>query len=415
MKNKHEVTIKIEGDEWKDALDKSFKKNVVKVKVDGFRAGKCPRNIYEKKFGKESLYMDAVDFVVPAAFKKAIEESKLEPIVQPNVDVKTVDDKGVEFAFTIVTKPEIKIKKYKKLKVNKPNILVSDEEIEEEIENLKKQYAEIVVKDGTIENGDTAVIDFEGFNNGVPFEGGKGENYPLEIGSNTFIPGFEDQLVGLKNGSEKEIEVTFPENYPSEDLKGKPVVFKVKVHEVKTRNVPELNEDFFLDLGMEDIKKKEDLVERLKKDITAKKEADAENVFIDSLLAAISKEMDVELPDELVDAEIERMLNQYEERLKMQGLSLKQYLEFTKSSIDDLKSKLKDEAAKNVSYRLAVEEIAKLEDIKVTDEEVDKEADRLAATYQMEKNELIKALGGLDTVKYDLEMKKTLDFLKENN
>jgi trigger factor len=235
MKNKHEITIKIEGKEWEKALDKSFNKNVTKAKVDGFRAGKCPKDIYIKKYGIESLFMDAVDFVISDGYKKVIDDNKLEPIVQPKVDIKSINKDGVELEFTITTAPELKIKKYKGLKVEKDKVSVTKKEIDEEIENLRKQYAEVVIKDGEIENGDTAVIDFEGFKDGVAFQGGKGENYPLEIGSKTFIPGFEEQLIGLKQNDEKDIKLTFPEDYPSEDLKGKEVTFKVKIHEVKQR------------------------------------------------------------------------------------------------------------------------------------------------------------------------------------
>jgi trigger factor len=415
MKNKHEVTININGEEWTKALDKSFDKNVQKVKVDGFRAGKCPRNVYEKKFGKESLFMDAVDFVLPVAFKKAIDESKLEPIVQPSVDIKKIDNDGVEFLFTIVTKPSIKIKKYKNLKVKKPEVKVTEKEIDEEVETLRKQYAEIIIKDAPIENGDTAVIDFEGFLNDKPFEGGKGENYPLEIGSNTFIPGFEEQLIGLKAGDKKDVNVSFPDSYPSEDLKGKPVVFKIKVHEVKTRRIPELNEDFFLDLGIEGIKDIKDLNERLKKDILVRKENAAEGKYVDELLESVSKEVETDIPEELIEAEVTHMVEHYEERLKMQGINLEQYLQFTKSNIDELKAKLRKDAEKNVLYRLTIEEIAKLENISISEEELNGEVEKLSKDYQMAKEELIKAFGGTEMIKYDLEMRKTINFLKENN
>jgi trigger factor len=415
MKNKHEISVKIEGKEWEKALDKSFNKNVAKVKVDGFRVGKCPKDIYIKKFGIESLFMDAVDFVIEDGYRKVIEDNKLEPIIQPKVDIKSIDKDSVELVFSITTAPEVKIKKYKGLKVEKEKVSVTKKEIEEEIENLRKQYAEIVIKDGKIENGDTAVIDFEGFKDGVAFQGGKGENYPLEIGSKTFIPGFEEQLIGLKQNDEKEIKVTFPEDYPSEDLKGKEVTFKIKVHEVKTKKIPELNEEFFLDLGMESVKTEEDLKEKMKEDLMKVKEEKAENEYVEKLLEEISKNVEVEIPDELVDNELDRMIEQYEERLKMQGISLDQYLQFTKSSRKDLKEKMREDAHKNVLYRMFIEEIIKLEDIKVEDKEVEEELEKLAKDYQMEKEELLKAMGGSDYIKYDLTMRKTIEFIKENN
>ena len=415
MSNKHVIVKKVEKTIWTEALNKSFEKNVKKVKVDGFREGKCPRNVFEKKYGVESLYNDAIDFVLPSLYTEVLKESKLEPIIQPSIDVKSIDKNGIEIEFTITTKPEVIIKKYKDLKVKKDKVKVTDEEIEKEIERLRDQYAEIEIKEGKIKKGDTAVIDFEGFKDGKAFDGGKGENYPLEIGSNTFIPGFEDALIGLKSGDKKDIELTFPEDYPSEDLKGQKVVFKVTIHEVKTRVLPEINEDFFDDLGIEEVNSLEELKKHLKKDLTEQKEKEADNKFIDDLLEAASKETTVELPDELIHEEVHRMIDTYDQRLHMQGLSLDQYLQFSKKSIEDLEEELKPEAKKNITYRYMMEEIARLEKIEPTEKERDEEADRLAKMYQMTKDELIKAFGGNDMIGYDLKMRKALELLKEYN
>ena len=415
MSNKHVIVKKVEKTIWTEALNKSFEKNVKKVKVDGFREGKCPRNVFEKKYGVESLYNDAIDFVLPSLYTEVLKESKLEPIIQPSIDVKSIDKNGIEIEFTITTKPEVIIKKYKDLKVKKDKVKVTDEEIEKEIERLRDQYAEIEIKEGKIKKGDTAVIDFEGFKDGKAFDGGKGENYPLEIGSNTFIPGFEDALIGLKSGDKKDIELTFPEDYPSEDLKGQKVVFKVTIHEVKTRVLPEINEDFFDDLGIEEVNSLEELKKHLKKDLTEQKEKEADNKFIDDLLEAASKETTVELPDELIHEEVHRMIDTYDQRLHMQGLSLDQYLQFSKKSIEDLEDELKPEAKKNITYRYMMEEIARLEKIEPTEKERDEEADRLAKMYQMTKDELIKAFGGNDMIGYDLKMRKALELLKEYN
>ena len=415
MSNKHVIVKKVEKTIWTEALNKSFEKNVKKVKVDGFREGKCPRNVFEKKYGVESLYNDAIDFVLPSLYTEVLKESKLEPIIQPSIDVKSIDKNGIEIEFTITTKPEVIIKKYKDLKVKKDKVKVTDEEVEKEIERLRDQYAEIEIKEGKIKKGDTAVIDFEGFKDGKAFDGGKGENYPLEIGSNTFIPGFEDALIGLKSGDKKDIELTFPEDYPSEDLKGQKVVFKVTIHEVKTRVLPEINEDFFDDLGIEEVNSLEELKKHLKKDLTEQKEKEADNKFIDDLLEAASKETTVELPDELIHEEVHRMIDTYDQRLHMQGLSLDQYLQFSKKSIEDLEEELKPEAKKNITYRYMMEEIARLEKIEPTEKERDEEADRLAKMYQMTKDELIKAFGGNDMIGYDLKMRKALELLKEYN
>lgn len=415
MSNKHVIVKKIEKDTWKNALDKSFEKNVKKVKVDGFREGKCPRNIFEKKYGKESLYDDAINAVLPALYTEVLKENNLVPVVEPTIDIKNIDEDGVEIEFTIITAPTANVKKYKGLKVKKEKVEVTKEEIENEIERLRDQYAEIELKEGKIEKGDTAVIDFEGFKDGVAFDGGRGENYPLEIGSNTFIPGFEDALIGLKSGDEKDVELKFPEDYPSEELKGQEVVFKVTVHEVKTRKLPEINEDLFDDLGFEDVNSKEDLEKHVEKEIKERKEQAAENKLIDEILEKVAKETEIDIPEELVHDEIHRMLHTYDERLHMQGLSLDQYLQFTKKTMEDMENELKDEATKNITYRYMIEEVSNKENITATDEEVEEEADRLAKLYQMTKEELISAFGDKEMIKYDLRMRRTIEFLKENN
>ena len=415
MSNKHVIVKKIEKDTWENALDKSFEKNVKKVKVDGFREGKCPRNIFEKKFGKESLYDDAINAVLPTLYTEVLKENNLEPVVQPTIDIKNIGEDGVEIEFTVITAPTANVKKYKGLKVKKEKVEVTKEEIEDEIKRLREQYAEIELKEGKIEKGDTAVIDFEGFKDGVAFDGGKGENYPLEIGSNTFIPGFEDALIGLKSGEEKDVELKFPEDYPSEELKGQEVVFKVTIHEVKTRKLPEINEDLFDDLGLEDVNSKEDLEKHVEKEIKERKEKAAENKLIDEILEKVAKETEIDIPEELVHEEVHHMLHTYDDRLRMQGLSLDQYLKFTKKTMEDMENELKDEATKNITYRYMIEEVSNKENITATDEEVDDEADRLAKLYQMTKEELISAFGDKEMIKYDLRMRRTIEFLKENN
>lgn len=414
--NELEITVKIEGKEWEDALEKSFQKNVKNAKIPGFRPGKAPRDLYEKKYGKESLYPDAADIVLQTAYMKALTENKVVPIVQPKVDLKSLDEKGVEFVFTIITKPEVKIKKYKGLGVKKDKVEVTDHEVEHEIEHILERFAELKVKEsGVVEEGNTVVIDFEGFKDGVAFEGGKADNYSLEIGSHTFIPGFEEQLVGAKQGEEKEIKVTFPEDYHAEDLKGKEVTFKVKINEVKEKVNRELDQDFFEDLGMEGVNDEESLKKEVREIIKARKETDAENKYVDDLLEAIGKNTEVDIPDELVDEETDRLLHSFEEKIKMQGISLELYYQFTKSSEADLKKLLEKEAYEHVLYRLMLEEIMELEKIEVSLEEAEKEAEELAKKYGMEKDEFLKQFGSIDMIKYDLEMRKLIDFLKENN
>lgn len=414
-KNIHEIVIKMDGERWEKAMDDSFKKHQKDAKVDGFRKGKVPRNIYEKHFGKESLFIDAADSLLQEAYEKAIDESKLIPVVQPGVDLKSLDENGVEFLFKIITKPEVKVKKYKGLSINPEKVKVTKEEIDHELSHVLERYTEIALKEGKVENGDIAVIDFEGFKDGVAFDGGKGENYSLEIGSNTFIPGFEEQVIGMKSGEEKEIKVTFPDDYNAEDLKGCDATFKVKVNEVKEKIKREMDEDFFLDLGMEGVNSEESLRKEIESNIKAQKEADAENKYIDKILEEVSKNVDVDIPQEMVDEETERLLKRFEQQMQMQGISLDVYYQFTQTTEESLKEQLEKEAYQNVLYRLMLEEITSLEKIEVTAEEAEEEALNLAKKYQMEKEQLLEQFGGIDMIQYDLEMRKTIETLKELN
>ena len=414
-KNKHEFTIKIEGEEWEKAQDKAFQKRNKNAKIDGFRPGKAPKDVFIKHYGKESLYFDAADNLLNDAYAKVLEREKVIPVVEPKVDIKSIDETGIEYVFTIITKPEVKIKKYKGLKVEKESTEATKEEIEHEISHLLERYTELVTKEGKVENGNVAVIDFEGFKDGVAFDGGKGENYSLEIGSNTFIPGFEEQLIGMKTGEEKDINVTFPEDYGEKSLAGCPVVFKVKVNEIKEKQTRELDKEFFEDLGMEGVNDKASLEEEVKKTIEARKETDAENKYVDELLGKVAENTEVEIPEEMIDEEVHRLIHRFEDQLKMQGVSLDLYYQFTKTSHEDLHKQLEGEARKNVLYRLILEELVKLEKIEVTLEDGEAEADTLAAKYGMTKEDLLKEFGGLDMIMYDLEVRRVFDKLKEYN
>lgn len=416
MKNKNvkEVTVKIEGKEWKEALDKAFEKANKKAKIDGFRQGHAPKDVFLKKYGVEALYMDAGDLVLESAYKKVFEDNKdLELVAQPDVNLKSVDENHIEFIFNLTTKPEVKLGKYKDLKVKKDSTKVTKAEIDETIDGMRKRYAENVEKEsGNVENGDVAIIDFEGFKDGVAFAGGKGENYSLTIGSGTFIPGFEEQLIGMAKGEEKEINVTFPEDYHSEDLKGAPVVFKVKVNSIKNVVIPEIGEDFFADLGMDDIKTEEDLRKQVEETIKVRKENEVDNKYIDDLLAEAAKTTEIDVPDTMIHEEAHRMVHQYEEQLKMQGITLEQFFQFTNSNEEALMDQMHDEAKNRVVYRLMLEEIAKVEKINITDEAAEEEATKLAEKYQMAKDEFLKAFGGIEMIKYDLTMKGAIDVLK---
>lgn len=411
--NIKDFEIKVEGEKWEAALDKAFQKANSKAKIDGFRPGKAPKEIFIKKYGKESLYLDAADLSIQDAYDSLLKEIEdLDIVAQPSVNIKDIDESGVTFVFTITTKPEVKLGKYKDLGIKKEEVVVTTEEVESALKSTLDRHAEEVIKDGAVENGDIAVIDFEGFKDGVPFEGGKGENHPLEIGSNTFIPGFEEQLIGMKKGEEKEINVKFPENYHSEDLKGSDAVFKVKVNEIKTTQIPELNEEFFEDLGLEGINSKETLEAQLRENIEAQKEVQAENKYIDELLKEAAKTTEIDIPEAMIDEEIHRMIHQYEDNLKMQGLTLDLYYQFTNSTEEQLKEQMKEEANNRVKYRLMLEEIAKAENIDISDEEADTEATKLAEKYQMDKEEFLKVFGGIEMVKYDLKMRGAIEVLK---
>ena len=416
--NKKELNIKIEGVEWTTALDSAFKEKVKTVTVDGFRKGKCPRDIFEKKYGKESLYMDAAEKLLGTAYEKVMDENKdIVPVVQPRVDIKSIDDTGVEFTFTIITAPTVTVKKYKGLKVSKDEVEVTKEEIEHELSHLLEKYTELVVKEnGTVENGDVAIIDFEGFKDGVAFEGGKGENYSLEIGSNTFIPGFEEQLVGMKTGEEKEINVTFPEDYAASDLAGCEVIFKVKVNEIKVKEVRELDKDFIDDLGMEGIDSKEKLEKEIETNIKANKDMDAENKYIDDLLEAASKNMTIDLDEEIVDAEVERMYKEFTNRLKMQGIDEELYFAYAKVTKEKVKEDMKKEAETRVKYRYLLEAIVKAEKIEISEKDAKAELKKMAEDYKMTEEDLLKEFNNsLEVLKYDLAMRKAIEVLKENN
>lgn len=414
MKNVKEFEIKIEGKDWTKALDKSFTKANNNTTVEGFRKGKCPKDVFIKKFGIESLYMDAVDFVIDEAYHKCLDDNKLEPVCEPKVDIKTVSEKEVVFNFTVIEKPEVKLGKYTKLGLKKEKVEVTEEEIDNEVKALQDKFADVIeVEDGKVEKGNTAVIDFEGKVDGEVLEGGTGKDYPLEIGSNTFISGFEDGLIGMSIGEEKVLNLKFPENYV-EDLKNKDVEFKVTLKGIKKRVLPELNEDFYKDLGYDDVKTEEELRKHVKEHLLEHKNAHAEDHYIDELIKKAIENMEVELNPEIIDAEVNRMINQYREQLQMQGLSLEQYLSFTKGTLDDLKNMMKPQAEERVKTRYLLEEIVKKENLEVTHDEIHAEADKMAEMYNASADDIFNMIGGEEALEYDLKMRKAVDFLKNN-
>ena len=411
-KSTKEVIIKIEGAEWEKLLDDAFNKANKKAKIPGFRPGKAPKNVYIKNYGMESLFYEASNKAIEVAYDKLLEENvDLEIVAEPTVNINNIDEKGVEFQFVLTLKPEVKLGKYTGLKAKKEKVTVTKEEIEHSINHMREHYKENVVKEGKIAKGDIAVIDFEGFKDGEAFKGGKGENYSLEIGSNTFIPGFEDQLIGLKAGEEKDINLTFPEDYHAEDLKGQAVVFKVKVNEVKEVIIPELDKEFFEDLGMEGIDSKAALEKQVKENITVQKEKEADDKWTDELLAEAASTMECDIPEVMIETEQNRMVREYDQNLQMQGISLQQFCQFTNMTIDKLKEEYKEAATKRVTYRLMIDAIIEKEKIKATDKEIDKYIEDLAIRYQMTKEEFTKNYG-TEAIAYQIKAEKVFALLK---
>lgn len=412
-KNEKEIVVKIEGADWEKALDEAFKKANKKAKIAGFRPGKAPKNVYIKHYGKESLYYEASNKAIEMAYDKVLEDNRdLDIVSEPVVAIENIDDNGITYKFTLTLKPEVKLGKYKGLKVKKEKVEVTKEEINHSIDHMREHYKENVSKDGKVENGDIAVIDFEGFKDGVAFKGGKGENYSLEIGSNTFIPGFEEQVIGMSAGEEKDIDLTFPEDYHAEDLKGAKVTFKVKVNEVKQVVIPELDKEFFEDLGMEGIDSKESLEAQVKENITAQKEREAEDKYINDLLVEIAKTTEIDVPEAMINDELNRMVKEYAQHLQMQGISIDQFYKFANMTEDKLKEEYKESATKRVTDRLIIDAIMAKEKIEATDEEIDALALEYATKYQMTKEEF-KNQFGIEVLNYEVKIKKVFELLKE--
>jgi trigger factor len=412
MKNVHEKEIEYKGKEWQSILDEVLTKKLKDVRIDGFRKGKCPKDVYLKRVGIETLFMDAADLASKKAYMEVLKDKELVPFIEPRLDLKAIDKDHIVLSFTIITKPEVKLGKYKDLGIKKEAVKVTKKEIDEEIARVSSKLADIVVKEnGEVLEGNTAVIDFEGVVDGKPLEGGNGANYPLEIGSHTFIPGFEEGIVGMKVGETKELNLKFPDNYV-EELKNKDVTFKVTVREIKERVLPEMNEDFYKDLGYDNIKTEEEFRSEIEKVLKEKKEHEAEDKYLDAVIDKAIDNMKVEINDEIIDEEIDRILKNFEQRIKMQGITLEQYVQFTGSTMDQMREQVKPEADKQVKMRLLVEAIAEAEDIKVTDKEAKERAKEIAEQYGMTEEQVLEEFGGLEVAKYDCRMNKALKVLK---
>ncbi|MCY8507656.1 trigger factor [Bacillus atrophaeus] len=413
--NEGVLTVEVDAETFKTALDDAFKKVVKQVSIPGFRKGKIPRGLFEQRFGVEALYQDALDILLPVEYPKAIEEAGIEPVDRPEIDVEKIE-KGESLIFTakVTVKPEVKLGDYKGLNVEKDETAVTDEDVQNELKALQERQAELVVKEeGTVEEGNTVVLDFEGFVDGEAFEGGKAENYSLEVGSGSFIPGFEEQLTGLEAGAEKDVEVIFPEEYHAEDLAGKPAVFKVKIHEIKAKELPELDDEFAKDVD-EEVETLAELTEKTKKRLEEAKENEADAKLREELVLKASENAEADVPQAMIDTELDRMMKEFEQRLQMQGMNLELYTQFSGQDENALKEQMKEDAAKRVKSNLTLEAIAQAENLEVTDEEVDAELTKMAEAYNMPVENIKQAIGSTDAMKEDLKVRKAIDFLVEN-
>ncbi len=412
---KKQINYKVSGEEWSKAKDKAFAKVSKNAKVDGFRQGKVPRNVFEKKYGTGDIVRSAMEDLIDAKYGEIIVTEKLIPAVEPKLEIVSADDDGFEVNITIITDPEVKLGKYKELKVKKDKVEVTKEEIEHEVGHILDRFAELVSKDGAVEEGDTAIIDFKGFKDNEEFEGGSAEGYSLEIGSHSFIPGFEEGVVGMKKEESKDIKLTFPEDYMAKDLAGKEVVFNVTVHDIKKRVIPALDEEFFKDLDMEGVTNKEELNKVVEEEIKTQKEHDTENKFVEDLLAKASSNMTIEIPEEIIDAEADKMYKDFVKRLEMQGVNEELYYAYAGVKKEDIMKDIKKEAETRLKYRYLLEAIIKEEKIEIKDKDIDKEIAKIAKNYNVTEEEIMKEFGSKEVLKYNMAMEKAVEVLKENN
>ncbi|MCM3357794.1 MULTISPECIES: trigger factor [unclassified Psychrobacillus] len=408
------LTVEVAADVVNKGLDQAFKKVVKQINAPGFRKGKMPRPIFEKMYGVESLYQDALDFILPEAYASAIDEAGIDPVDRPEIDIVTME-KGQPLVFTanVVVKPEVTLGDYKGLEVTKLDQTVTDEEIEEQLKGHQARLAELVVKEDAIVEGDTAVIDFEGFVDGEAFEGGAGQDYPLEIGSNSFIPGFEGQLVGVKAGESKDVEVTFPEEYHAAELAGKAATFKVTVKEVKGKELPELNDELAKEIDAE-VEGLEALRTKLKEAATEEKKQMSEQNLRDDLVEAAAANATIDIPEAMIETEVDRMLQEFGQRLEQQGMNLELYFQFSGQDEAALREQMTEDAKKRVKVQLTIEAISEKEELQSSEEEVNAELEKMSAQFNMSADDIKRALGGTEVLEKDLRFQKTVEFLVEN-
>lgn len=408
-----DLTVKIEGKEWADAVKKAFNKIAKNVSINGFRKGQAPKALIEKRVSDNERFITAVDDNANVWMRAALEAEKLVPISQPQLDIKAVDANGVELVFTFAVMPEVKLGDYKGLEYNLDEVAVSDEEVDAELNRMREQYAEVQTKDGAAAEGDTVNIDYEGFKDDVAFDGGKGTNYDLVLGSHSFIPGFEEKLVGVKAGEEKDLNLTFPENYHAKDLKGAAVVFKVKVNEVKTKVLPEVNDEFAKDVNAAGVETVADLKNMIRTRIEDGKKSQAENKADTALMDKLVENAEIDLPEVLVEEEVNNQIQQLAQQISQYGMNFNQYLSMMGKKIEDVRAEYTDNATKTAKLRLILEEIAKVEALEPTEEDLENEYNNIAAQYNMPVDQ-VKAYISVDMLKRDVRNEKAYAFVKEN-
>ena len=416
LENSHvEVLVTVDTDSWKKAQEKAFKKVSANVKVDGFRPGKAPEAMLRKRVDNMKVIDEAINDLLPTLYKDVLDNEDVKPMAQPKVEVTKLSDTDLEVKFTIVVSPEVELGEYKGLKIGKEEPKVTAKDVNAAIEALQKQNATLVVKDGAAELGDTIVMDFVGSVDGVPFEGGAAENHELELGSGQFIPGFEDQCVGLKAGEKKDINVTFPENYTPE-LKGKAAVFAITCHEVKAKKIPELNDEFVKDLSIPEVNTIDELKAHKEKELLEQKKAEARRAYLGKVVAAIAEKSKTSIPDEIIDEQVASRRKDIENRMKQSGLTLDQYLSILGQKEEEFMAKLKEDSKADFTRYLVVDKVGQVENIVVTDEDVDVEMAKIADQYKMKLEDVKKALANqLGEYRYNIRMNRVEDFLFANN
>ncbi len=411
-KSTGDLEVTVSGEEWTSALDKAFKKLAKEVSIPGFRKGKVPEKMLKKYVNENQVMVEAIDSNLNAWLISGMTEAGVEPISQPSVNIKSMDATGATLVYTFEVEPEVKLGEYTGLAYNVKETSVSDEELDAEINRMRKTYAEMTTVEGEAENGDTVVIDYTGFKDGVEFDGGKAEGHHLVLGSNSFIPGFEDQLVGVKAGEDREINLTFPEDYFAEELKGAPVVFKVHVSEVKREVLPELNDEFAEDVNIPGVETVDDLKGKVRERLETNKKNSAENEAEEGLMNSLAETAEVEIPESMIKQEEQYLVNQLASRVQQFGMNFNDYVKAMGKTVEQIMEDYKENAEKQVKLRLVLEAIAKKENLLPTEEQVEEEFKKIADQYQMEVEKVKSALDA-EMIKNDLKVSLAVDFVKE--